>query len=56
MNRYQLIGGFEDWATAHEYAADLPAEAKAKVVPYSDRHHGHLFAVDVDRTYVGGRL
>ena len=63
MNRYQLIRGFDTHDAAQDYANRLPSEAQAKVVPYRDpsrRPPGtkpvYLFAIDVHRDYVGGRL
>jgi len=56
MNRYTLIKGFETHADAMEYASRLPDIAVAKVVPYSIGQEQHLFAVDVSRDYVGGRV
>jgi hypothetical protein len=55
MNFYRLIGGFETHAEATGYAARLPKEARARVVPYMVGKDRHLFAVDVDRFYTGGR-
>jgi len=56
MNRYALIKGFRTHEEATDYARRLPAHALAKVVPYSVGRDQHLFAVDVSRDYVGGRL
>ena len=56
MNRYTLIKGFKTYAEALDYAERLPKHAIAKVVPYAIGRGLHLFAVDVSRDYVGGRL
>lgn len=56
MNTYTLIKGFDTYAEALDYANRLPKHAIAKVVPYSIGRGRHLFAVDVSRDYVGGRL
>jgi hypothetical protein len=55
MNRYQLIRGFSSFADADDYAQRLPHDAAAKAAPYSSDGRT-LFAVDVRRSYVGGRL
>lgn len=56
MNHYQLIRGFDTWTEANEYAKSLPAEAIAKVTPYSTGRCKYAFAVDVSRDYTGGRI
>jgi hypothetical protein len=56
MNRYQLIRGFTSHSDAQAYADALPAEARAKVVPYRVDRDRHAFAVDVSRSYTGGRI
>lgn len=56
MNRYTLIKGFDTYDSAKDYADRLPKEAIAKVAPYSDKDRLYLFAVDVIRSYTGGRL
>ena len=52
MNFYQLIRGFKTHTQASDYAADLPKEAQARVVPYMVGKDQHLFAVDVHRFYI----
>jgi len=52
MNRYQLIRGFRTHDGAADYAARLPENAKARVVPYNIGQGAHAFAVDVSRYYV----
>ena len=52
MNRYQLIRGFRTYDEAVDYAARLPENAKARVVPYNTGKGAYAFAVDVSRYYV----
>lgn len=52
MNRYTLIQGFRTYDEAADYAARLPENAKARVVPYSIGKGAYAFAVDVSRYYV----
>lgn len=51
MNRHTLRRGFARHEEAQAFAKSLPANAAAKVVPYSTGRFTHAFAVDVDRHY-----
>jgi len=56
MDRYTIIKGFDKYEDAKDYADRMPREAIAKVVPYRVAGDHYLFAVDVHRSYTGGRL